>query len=110
MKLADILDLDGIIIRKIPHKVYATYRTQKDTVIRLRCGESLISGPDDNGFYRTVKAVGDSLAGKYMVQAEYGTGSSTTWHKGHYGLGDTIEGAYMDLVTNKIYRPCPSST
>lgn len=88
----NVLDIDGIVIRKIAPTRTAFYRD---------CGQPLLphqTRVERNGhpFIESVEA--NSLGGKYLVMVESGQGATIMFSLKHDGIGDTPEAAYADYL------------
>jgi hypothetical protein len=79
LTLNEILDVEGIVIRKIP----------KET---RRFGKGGTKEAKDN-----------SLGGKYLVTLKHDQNSIVRFNMGNAGIGDTVQGAWRDLMLKGSY-------
>lgn len=101
MTLEEILEIEGIIIRKIP--------TQ--SVSRFKCHRKHAWISKDNKTY-SVEECGlhnivtetrtNTLGGKYLVTLQHNQDSTVRFSKGRDGIGDTVVEAWRDLVLNGV--------
>lgn len=92
MKTKDILNLDGIIIRKIPKTTVSLFGYYPDKHKTIK-GE--IVTIDGRQYIKEVKE--NSLAG-YCITFDNGQGSMVQFIKTQCGFGETIEEAYVDYI------------
>jgi hypothetical protein len=79
MTLSDILETEGIVVRKIP------------LVTRMNRGDG------------TSEVKDNSLGGKYLVTLKHDQFSTVRFDKGFCGIGCTVQEAWRDLVLNRSY-------
>ena len=89
MKLAKILELEGIVIRKIP-KETVRYWTAKET----DKGAML----NHRGRWVTKEVKQNSLGGKYLIQFASDQSSQVRFNLKSCGIGGTIEEAYSNYM------------
>ena len=108
MDVKDILEFDGIVIRKIPNTVTSRWRVypKKDGEFRtLKDNERFVTEaephPKSGAVHRVVEEVRTNNLKKYMIEFEQSTGSITRFSKKSSGTGDTIQEAYEDLLKKR---------
>jgi hypothetical protein len=79
LTLNEILDIEGVVVRKIPMTT-TTRWSNRDSEVKQ-----------------------NTLGGKYLVTLKHNQDSTVRFHKGYYGIGQTIQGAWCDLLTSKSY-------
>lgn len=88
MNTEDILNIEGIVIRKIP-KESISYWTAKET----DKGAML----NHRGRWVTKKVKQNSFGGKYLITMAYDQMSQVRFNLKTCGVGDTIEEAYKAM-------------
>lgn len=95
MQLADILNLDNIVIRKIEPITVNLYRSTEKMYDRHKAAGGEVK-TDDKGREYMVERKTNILGGKYLLRFEGGTGDTVRFNLKSDGVGDTIEAAYAD--------------
>ena len=97
MKLNDILNVEGIVIRKIPMESVSIYNYESR--------KELLSRPNVVKFYSEVfkrdmikETKFNSMGGKYLITKCNDQSSMVRFDKKTCGIGDTIEDAYNDFL------------
>jgi hypothetical protein len=96
MTLLDILNIDGIVIRKIPiERTYHYYTSDKMLEShKARGGETIVN---ESGRELMVEQKTFSMGGKYLITFEFSQGSMVRFDLKRNGIGNTIEEAYADF-------------
>ena len=79
LTLNEILDIEGVVVRKIP----------TTTTTRWSNGDT--------------KVKQNALGGKYLVTLQHNQDSMVRFNKGRDGIGSTVQDAWRDLVLNGSY-------
>ncbi len=79
LTLLEILEIEGIVVRKIPMETHTNW---------------------SDG---TTEVKQNKLGGKYIVTLKHNQDSMVRFTKGRDGIGDTVEEAWHDLVLNGSY-------
>lgn len=104
----DILNMPGVVVRKMPEVVVSHLRhyvqhhgEPKNTETR-----TVIEGPDEKGLYivEERRPVSPELAGKFLVTVVSGTGSTVRFSPKTDGVGDTITEAYQNIKSRRVLR------
>lgn len=97
MQLADILALEGVVIRKIERVTVNHWLTSAAALARHKAnGAEIVTNEKGRELIKETKT--NSLGGKYLLTIVRGQGSLAPWafDLKHCGVGDTIEAAYED--------------
>ena len=97
IKLAEILAMQGVVIRNIPKETRSRfgYRERR----KLRQGESIV---ESNGrkYIESIKV--NSLGGKFIVTFKTSQDSQVCFNIKRDGVGDSIESAYADYRAKQL--------
>lgn len=103
---ADILNMPGIVVRKLPEVVVSRWRhyVQHHGEPRNTDTRTVIEGPDEKGLYivEERRPVSAKLAGKFMVTVVHGTGETVRFNIKSDGIGDTIVQAYNNIKSRTL--------
>ena len=96
MTLSDILDMPGIVIRKIPVDRTYHYLTSARGIAshKARGGGTFIN---EKGREVLIEHKTFSMGGKYLITFEFSQDSTVRFSLKHSGVGNTIEEAYADF-------------
>lgn len=103
MTLQEILNIEGIVIRKIPKQTIHDWRIYSDNVIKAykEKGCELYISKDGVTIAREIK--NNKLGGKYLITIETSSDKTVIFNRNYCGIGDTIEEAYEDFKNIKVY-------
>lgn len=98
MTLDQILQIEGIVVRKIPMQTISTYR-----IGHLK-SHQLLEIPKENTIEENgvllQRIVKDNVyGGKYFVQINANQYSTVIFNRKTSGIGDTVEEAYSDYLS-----------
>lgn len=96
--LEDILQIEGIVIRKIPKITVSRWTYREGDENRLKSNERIVTNEQGRKFVEIAKE--NSMAG-YIVTFDKSQGSTVLFNKKRDGVGSTIEEAYKDLLTKR---------
>lgn len=94
----DIVEIEGIIVRKIPKQSTSLYSYKEGDENRLKEGESIV---ERHGRKFREQTCDNSLGGKYLISEKMDQGSTVVFSTKYDGVGDTIESAYEDFLLKK---------
>lgn len=99
LSLAEILALDGIVIRNIPKTSTTLHHPRHNDVANLKPNESFWTNAKGVTYVQTVK---ENKVHGYLITFMYDTSSMVHFDLKRNGIGVTIESAYADyLLKNK---------
>ena len=102
MTLEDILEIEGIVIRKIPVQSVSRFKCYRKHVWSNR--ENKVYTVEECGLYNMVTETRtNTLGGKYLVTLQHDQDSMVRFNKGRDGIGSTVQEAWRDLVLNGSY-------
>lgn len=108
MTLGEILEIEGIVVRKIPMQSVSRwnhYNNKIDWTKVKKANTSYQAEPHPvhpNAVVVTETRT-NALGGKYLVTLQHDQASMVRFNKGRDGIGDTVEEAWRDLVLNGSY-------
>ncbi|MDB2578790.1 hypothetical protein N9Y00_07095 [Tateyamaria sp.] len=106
MTAEEILNLPGVVVRKMPTVNVSRWRhwVQHHGEPRNTETRTVIAGPDEKGLYivEERKPVSPKLAGKFLVTFVSGTGNMVRFDAKSEGVGDTIPEAYANIKRRVI--------
>lgn len=96
INLKNILEMDGIVIRKIPETVRQLTRLRENQ--KLKEGEKIVRiGVKNTEYVEKIKK--NSMGGLYLVGKQMNQDSIFRFSKKFNGVGGTIESAYYDYLS-----------
>jgi hypothetical protein len=110
MELKDILQIEGIVIRRIPKerttytRLWEEIRGHMQLLEQYRKNGALIEEKiHKNGkrYFMVTETKPLSLGGKYLIKLESGQDCLVRFDKSYCGIGDTIEQAYNNYLNLK---------
>lgn len=98
MNLQEILNLEGIVIRKIPAFTVRKWRIYNPDVLKLykKKGAKIYKDPDGVGIAELTRI--NAFGGKYLVTISQNTGPNVIFNIKFCGVGETIDQAYNDFI------------
>ena len=101
MTLEEILEIEGIVIRKIPMQSVSRFKCYRKHVWSNR--ENKTYSVEECELYNMVTETRtNTLGGKYLVTIQHNQDSMVRFNKRRDGVGDTIEEAWRNLVLNGV--------
>ena len=102
MTLGEILDIEGIVIRKIPMQSVSRFKCYRKRV--WSNGDNTTYSVEECGLYNMVTETRtNTLGGKYLVTLQHNQDSMVRFNKDSNGIGNTVQEAWRDLVLNGSY-------
>lgn len=96
MSALKILELDGIVIRKIPAESTSRWSYREGDENRLRGGETIVT--DERGRKVIERVKQNALAG-YVITMDWSQDTTVKFSERYSGFGPTVEEAYTDFLT-----------
>ena len=100
MTIEEILDIDGIVVRKIPKTTASAWVSSEKEHARHKAagGDTYINS---RGREVCIETKTNSLGGLYIVTMDKTQGSLVRFDKTTAGIGKTIPDAYTDMINKR---------
>ena len=92
MKLSDIMALDGVVIRKVPHQTVSTFSYFEGDV--LKENETIVL----RGNRELIQRVTINKTAGYLLTFNQGTGCTIHFNLKYDGFGSSIKKAYKNYL------------
>lgn len=101
MNLQEILNLEGIVIRKIPAVTVRKWRIYNPQVLESyrKKGAKIYKAPDGVDIAELTKK--NTIGGKYLVTFSHTTDPNVIFNVKFCGVGETVEQAYNDFIEKR---------
>lgn len=98
MTTKDILNIEGIVIRKIPFKTVHRWRIHNPNVLEAYRKNGAKIYKSDDGVDIAEETKINKLGGKYIITLKNSTDRTVIFDLDFCGVGETIEDAYYDFI------------
>ena len=96
MTAQEILNLEGVVLRKIPEKSYSLYRYTEHNKSLLKKPNTEVVEHNGEKMIRETQV--NPLGGKYLLTVQKDQMSTVRFNKAYSGIGETVEEAYQDFL------------